>query len=481
MERSKKLKNVGAVEPPEQLKGAKVINMKLAAAVAGQAFPQMTYAKGEGVVKFGNNNDFPQYIIALNSKSPVNKAIIDSTVTYICGKGVRDSRTEGGKYLGQPNPKESWDDLIEKIARDYKTFGGFYLQIVKNKDSKTVSIFHQDYSAVRIQEADEFGEPLTFVLAAGWPKTQKSKRATDIPAFTKLSDMEDGKSYMFHHWDYEPGLTYYSLPDYYAATEYIKADGTLAEFYNNSIENGFTPSVVISMPSNPSDTQKEAFQKQMEDAFAGSKGANSIVILWGENKAIKPEITPFQASANANVFNEVEKIVFQKIMSANRLSSPTLAGVSGSGNLSGNAAEIVDSFVLYNYTVVEKKRRRILDVLNQFTKINGTRALVIDELDVLPKIKETESPDSVAPTVTEGGEESLASKLGVGGTQALTAIMDSPNLPEDKKRGMLAVIFGLSEEELDTLFEEKAEAANQAKRGRLRSKNPLNKLLKKIA
>lgn len=381
----------------QQIDNKEMTVIRLAAVDTSPAFPKMTVNKSGGFVSFGPKNDYPQYIVNLNSKSPVSTAIIESTVTYICGKGVRDSETNADKFVGVPNPTETWDDLIEKIARDYKTFGGFYLQVIKNKDSSTVSIYHQDFTTVRIGTISSVGDPETWILANDWPKANKSKMIKDIPTWTSLDEMDAGQPYLFYYWDYAPSLMHYCLPDYYAASEYIKADGTLASFYNNSIDNGFTPSVVISMPSNPVEEKKAEFQKKMEKAFSGAKGANSIVVLWGENKAVKPEIVPFNAAANANVYNEVEQIVFQKIMSANRLSSPTLAGVSGSGNLSGNAAEIVDAYVLYNYTVVNKKRRKILDTLNIFTKINGTAKLEIDELDVLPKIREAENPDT-APT-----------------------------------------------------------------------------------
>ena len=101
-------------------------------------------------------------------------------------------------------------------------------------------------------------------------------------------------------------------------------------------------------------------------------------------------------------------------MTANRLTSPTLAGVSGSGNLSGNAQELVDAYVLYNYTVIVKKRRRILDILNIFTKINKTAKLEIDELDVLPKIRETEetqTPEPAAAPTTLGRKNKFMNML----------------------------------------------------------------------
>lgn len=368
-----------------------VVNMAAASDVP--AFPKTSLIRDKWVT-FGPKNLFPQDLIKFNMRSPVNNAIIESTVTYICGKGVRESAEN---YVGRPNPLESWDDIIEPIAKDYKTFGGFYFQVIKNKDDITVSLFHQDFSTVRIGRIDETGKPKSFRISNDWTKTSGKDAPIELDAWDGMENAIQGQAYLFYHWDYSAGLARYCVPDWFAALEYVKADGTLGEFYNNSINNGFTPSVVIKMPSNPDEATKATFQKDMEDAFAGSKGASSIVILWGENTQVKPEIVPFNASANADIYNNVEGIIFQKIISAHRLASPTLAGVSGSGNLSGNAAEIIDAYVLYNYTVIEKKRRTILDKLNIFTKINKLHELRIEELDVLPKIAATEAPQTEEP------------------------------------------------------------------------------------
>lgn len=386
--------------------------INLGAADTSPAFPTLNLSRA-GWVNFGPRNNFPQQIIDINSKSPVNAAIIESTVTYICGKGVRDTATNAEKYVGVPNPLEEWDDLIEKVATDYKTFGGFYWQIVLNKDSTTVSLFHQDFSTVRIGDLDDNGEPSSFRISNDWTKTSGKNKPTPVEAWPGIKSAKAGIAYMFHFFDYAPGLMAYSVPGYYSALEYAKADGTLAAFYNNSINNGFTPSVVINMPSNPSHDKKAAFQKEMENAFSGAKGASSIVVLWGESDEVKPGITPFSASANADIYNNIEAIIFQKIISAHRLSSPTLAGVSGSGNLTGNAAEIIDAYVLYNFTVVSKMRRKILDKLNLFTSINGTAALDIEELDVIPKIRETEVPvaDEIAPATLQRKDKNLINTL----------------------------------------------------------------------
>lgn len=439
------------------------------------AFPGLKVNKSGGWVTYGNSNDFPQEVIKISAKSPVNKSIILSTVTYICGKGVKDSAKSAKKYVGQPNPVDSWDDIVERTATDYKTFGGFYGQVILNKDGVTVSIFHQDFSTVRVGSITNTGAVVSFKIASDWKKTSGANKPIELEVWPGVRSAKPGVPYMFWHWDYEPGLALYCIPDWYHAIEYVKADGQLGVFYNNSIANGFTPSVVISMPSNPDDDKKDAFQTEMEEAFSGAKGASSIVVLWGENDEVKPQITPFNASANADVYNNIEAIIFQKIISAHRLSSPTLAGVSGSGNLSGNAAEIIDGYILYNYTVVEKMRRKILDKLNGFQAINGVADLVIDELDVLPKIRETEDPEAVIDTTLPNTEniEALATKIGVGGTQALTAIISDPAIDENTKRGLLKTLFGLSDEEIESLFGGPARAT-------LKRKPTLKEKIKKL-
>lgn len=360
----------------------------LSGAGTAPMFPKISVNKSSGWVGFGTKNLFPQDIIQANSRSAVNNAIIRSVVTYICGKGVKDTAKTAGAYVGRPNVWEQWDDVIKPTARDFKQFGGFYGQIIVNNDSKTVSVFHQDFSTVRVGRIDSKGRPETFRIAYDWTKTGGNNKPIELDIWPGIEKAKKGKAYMFHYWEYEPGLRLYCVPDWFAAIEYVKADGQLGEFYNNSIANGFTPSVVMEMPENPDDAKKAQFQSDMEAIFTGAPGASAVLILWGNGSTgeTRPKVTPFNASANADIYNNIEGIIFQKIISAHRLSSPTLAGVSGSGNLSGNAAEIIDAYVLFNYTVINQMRTTILDVFNQFQRINKVKDLSIEELDVIPKI-----------------------------------------------------------------------------------------------
>lgn len=348
------------------------------------SYPRFT-RHNRGWINYGEENNLPQRIIDLNNESPVNKSIIENKVTYICGAGIDDST-----YCGRPNTIEDWDCLIEKLAKDYVTFGGFCFQLIVNENGASRSLFHSDFSKVRVGETDDYGTPISFFISNDWKKTSGQYAPVEIKAYG-TEDLMHGEPYLYFYKDYEPGLDYYPVPHYYSALNYIEADGLLGRFYRNSINNGFAPSVIITIPSNPADEAKAQFNKDMQASFSGTNGANSIVVLYGESHDIKPEVTPFVASDNADLYNNVNDVIFQKIISAHRLSSPTLAGLSGTGNLSGNAGEIINSFILYNYTVIHKLRRKLLDTLNVFSVNNGYGNLVIKELEVIKQIQAYEN------------------------------------------------------------------------------------------
>lgn len=344
-----------------------------------RTYPTFTKST-KGWINYDRDNLLPQRIIELNNESAINKAVIENKVTYICGAGVKD-----GQYYGQPNPIDDWESLIEKVARDYVTFGGYCFQVILNENGKSISVYHTDFSKIRVGQVNEYGVYLSFYLSNDWKRTTGKYAPVEIKAYG-AEEMQKGVPYLFYYKDYAPSLDYYPVPQYYSAFNYIEADGLLGKFYRNSINNGFVPSTIITMPSNPSEEQKEQFQKDIEQSYAGTNGANSIVVLWGESQEIKPVVTSYTASNNADLYNNVDEIIFQKIISAHRLTSPTLAGLSGSGNLSGNANEIINSFVLYNQTVIHQLRRKIIDTLSIFTINNGYKKLEIDDLKIVEQL-----------------------------------------------------------------------------------------------
>ncbi len=169
----------------------------------------------KGWINFGEDNNLPQRIIDLNNESAVNKSIIENKVTYICGAGIDDA-----EYCGRPNTIEQWDDLIEKLAKDYATFGGFCFQVIVNENGTSTSLFHTDFSKVRVGETDDYGTPQSFFISNDWRKISGQYSPVELKAYG-TEELKQGEAYLYFYKDYEPGLDYYPVPHYYVIHNFL--------------------------------------------------------------------------------------------------------------------------------------------------------------------------------------------------------------------------------------------------------------------
>lgn len=80
------------------------------------------------------------------------------------------------KIIGQeelmPNYNETWDDLIYNLALDYVIYGSYAIQIIKNKDDKTYSFYHQPIGDVRCSPKNEDGDIETYWISSDWSALQ---------------------------------------------------------------------------------------------------------------------------------------------------------------------------------------------------------------------------------------------------------------------------------------------------------------------
>lgn len=356
-------------------------------------YPTFKVDTSKGYVKFGRDNKFPQYLLGLNTASSVNSSIIKSKIIYSLGAGV-DTTT----YIGQPNLTETWNDFLEKIFTDYIIFGSFSFQIILNEDGETVSLFHTDYSTVRCGEYNEEGFIDTYYISYDF--TKSNIKPIELTAWGTTTPIR-GEKYLYVYNTYQSSLPYYSLPDWYGAINYVDADGLLSKFYNNAINNNFTPSSIFMMPSDPSQEEKEAFQNNLTNTFSGADNTNNILVLWNQSVENQMKVEKFEATNNSDLYNNVNDIIFQKIITAHRLTSPVLAGISGSGNLSGNAAEIIDSYIAFSNTVILNYRMKVLNIINQFVRRNYNTELSIKELPMIQQLKASKTTTSAADIVDD--------------------------------------------------------------------------------
>ena len=107
-------------------------------------------------VTFGKDNQYPTHLLNLYHNSIIHSACVDFLTNAIIGDGVDYAAMSiDNENELVPNYLESWDELLYKVAKDLVLFGGYAIQIIKNRNDKTYSFFHTPFSTLRFGKKDE--------------------------------------------------------------------------------------------------------------------------------------------------------------------------------------------------------------------------------------------------------------------------------------------------------------------------------------
>lgn len=341
-------------------------------------------------VKFDYDNLYPERVLEIVNQSPLQKSILESKKTYILGAGL--DKTEENIYT--PNMMESWYDLIEKCTNDFVYLNAFAVQVILNESGNRFSFFYQPVDQVRLGNYNEHNFIEKAYLCTDWRKAQKNKNVVEIPMFGTETPKK-GKAYLMYFAPTQIGEYYYSIPEYMSASNYIMADGALSQYYNNYIRNNFSANLAISFPLEPSEEKKEELYENLIRSFGGAENAGNILLLFGENGAL-PTISPVE-NVNADLYNSVMDIIKLALVSANRLTSPILAGIVTSTGFSSKSDEMIAAYTLYKLTVINTERQFILKCFNKLLEMNGhARCLKFIDFDVRKEFEgQSESNDMV--------------------------------------------------------------------------------------
>ena len=140
-----------------------------------------------GWVNWGRRNDYPDLILGLYSQSPTLSACVNFCVTALIGGGVDYEAMKSDGVQLAPNYRYGYNELIRRCAFDYSLFGGFALQVVKNRDGRTYSIYHQPFNSVRSGERDSDGVVTDYYICRDWTATSKYS-PVKIPSLTMRDD-----------------------------------------------------------------------------------------------------------------------------------------------------------------------------------------------------------------------------------------------------------------------------------------------------
>lgn len=343
--------------------------------------PQPKEQKGVDWVTYGPNNQFPLDLLDYKNMSSIHNSIIEGKTALIAGNGFlfADDRELSDLWL-----VENWrlvpfwrklDRIFYQVAHDQEIFGYSCFEVIYSMDrTRVVDMNWVDASRIAIGKKNEFDQITHFYYSENWSNIRQYP-PKKIDAFDPNG--ESLRQLVFIRRD-ENNMNYYSLPNYFSALRWIKADGLMSEYNLAAINNGFSPSIVFKFYKKPSPEERRLNSEQIKAQHGGSKNAGKALIFYSDGKELAPDVDTLDATNIDQRLIQVSDQIVQQIITAHRC-HPQLLGVQTPGKL-GYSTELIQSWEIFDKMVIRPERKLIFDHFKMVLVYNGISKLDIEAL-----------------------------------------------------------------------------------------------------
>lgn len=334
--------------------------------------------QGKDFVEWGSYNKYPQYIWNLSQDVTLLRTIINGIADYVVGENVSISHIA---WQDQVNGNgDTVEDIIKNLAQDYARYGGFAINVIRNKMGGIAEIHYIDLKNLRSDKNNEF-----FYYSEDWNKSYGRVKYNTYPKFRV-----DGKEYSSIYYYKNNKNTVYP-------TAFIAGDGAVAaeteksinEFHLNSIKNGFSSNVIINFNNGqPDDESKKELEKNVTEKFTGESNAGRIMLSFNNGKENEVTVSKIEAADFGDRYQALAKATKQEIYSAYR-AHPVLFGLPTEGT-GFNDQDINECYKLFSMTVILPIQKIIKSA---FEKILGEKEVVVFtpfQIDWTTEKKETQ-------------------------------------------------------------------------------------------
>lgn len=306
---------------------------------------------GQEYIVFGEKNTYPQFLYSLYRESSTLQAVINSVVDYVGGNGVETDAIQ----FDDP------DMLVREMALSYAIYGGFALNILRNRFGKIAQIIVLDFKYVRSNKdntkfyySEDFGG-----------KYARKDKCLVYPAF----DANDETQYTSIYYVKNTNTSNtYPIPLYSAAVNSAEAERQISMFHLNSIKNGFASNVLISMNAIPCDEEKAQIEEAINDKFTGSENASRPMVVFTPDKDHSVEVNKIDTDSFSDRYSALTKKVQQDILTAFRC-NPNLMGIP-TENLGFNSEEYDQTFKLFNRMTIKPIQNLIVRTMGKILPEN---------------------------------------------------------------------------------------------------------------
>lgn len=320
---------------------------------------QPTEVKGGKYVTWGTANRYPQYLVELYNSVPTLRSIINGSADFVAGDDVVATRPLNTR-------EDSPRDLIHETALYDFIFGGFAFQVIRDRSGKPAEVYPINPAYLRTDADNE-----VFYYSEKWGKGGRD--AIVYPKFLpnleqswgRLHEEERNRHASSILWVKNSPMQAYPAPLYCAAIKSCEMERGIDDYHLNSLENGFTSSVIVNFNAGwpATDQIKEEVEREFSEKFGGPTNAGRILFSWNKTRDTATTITPFKVEDFGEKYQSLAKWARQQILTAFSATPALFAIMTETTGF--NEQEFEQSFRLYNKTRILPVQRRITDALEK--------------------------------------------------------------------------------------------------------------------
>lgn len=334
-------------------------------ALAVNQAPVIKVDQSKGIIKFGKDNNYPEYELFLYNNSPSHGAIVNGKARYLTGTKLKpkEPNPQAELWLKNANKKgESFLDLFRKQNLDDCISGMDYILIHPNLLFQPTSFIHLDFAKCRLSECYNFVE-----YSEDWSDLHNNPIKC-YPVWyegIKQSAVYINKRYSPTSKKVESA---YAKPEWMAATLDIDTDVEVNTFFNALVKNNFSAGTIVTIFSGkiPKSKQDEIREGLVRDNTQTHNAGTTIVSFANEDSK-GAEVANLNANDLDKQYQEVSKRNLQNILIGHGV-SPVLFKLQTPGTL-GQRTELIAAHELFLNEYVIPKQVTRLDWLSKMYKL----------------------------------------------------------------------------------------------------------------
>lgn len=328
-------------------------------------------------VLYGKDNQYPEYLYGLYNDVSTLKTIIEGTADYVIGDAVK-CNIKG--FETQINTKgDTLRELVRLCARDYLLYGGYAIQIIRNKVGDVRELYYMDFRYIRSSKKNDM-----FWYSEDFSKKYvRGNKTVVYPKFIpNAREVASSILYVSNNKS-----TTYPIPRYSGSIKACEMERAIDTYQLSSIENGFGGSYIINFLNGiPTDEVKAEIEKNVNEKFCGASNAGRVLINFANSQENATTLEKLDTTDFGDKYKAAAERAKSQIFTAFRAIPQLFGDMSAATGF--NSQEFTESFKVFNRTVCKPIQQTICDSID---RIFGTD----NSVNITPFSLEDETEDVV--------------------------------------------------------------------------------------